>query len=234
MGYPPACYSHVPRWNTTSKIKNFFSDSLKDTLSHYQCSSELSPFLAAEENAYDDVSLAQHLEIKTLMSCYLLSSQGDRVAMAHSIEGRYPFLDHRVIEFCCKLPPAVRMRVLTEKYILKESMKGLLPASILKRSKQPYRAPDARSFFDKKSPDYVETLLSEDNLHKTGYFSPKSVSALAKKCRLNPVLGFKDNMAIVGIISTLLLHHLFVDNFDAGKSISTKETQGDRYYVAKV
>jgi asparagine synthase (glutamine-hydrolysing) len=230
--YPSVCFSHIPRWNTTSRIKTFFSDSLKNALSGYQCVDELSPLLSADISGYDDVSLAQYLEIKTLLSCYLLSSQGDRVAMAHSIEGRFPFLDHRVIEFCCKLPSTVRMRVLAEKYILKESMKGLVPPAILKRSKQPYRAPDAKAFFNEKIPAYVDELLSEDNLRETGYFNPKTVSGLAKKCRQNPVLGFKDNMAVVGVISTQLLHNLFVENFEAAKGIDTRE-KTEEYYVAK-
>ncbi len=227
-GYPPACYSHVPRWKTTSKIKTFFSNSLKDRLGTYYGIDELSPMLPARAGDLDDISLAQHLEIKTLLSCYLLSSQGDRVAMAHSIEGRVPFLDHRVIEFCCKLPPTMRMRVLTEKYILKEGMKGLLPPSIVKRSKQPYMAPDAKSFLQKDSPDYVGELLSEDNLKKTGYFSPKAVSALISKCRQNPVLGFKDNMAVVGIISTLLLHDRFIDNFELQNDSVSKKYYSQR------
>jgi asparagine synthase (glutamine-hydrolysing) len=229
--YPDECYSHVPRWNTTSKIKTFFSDSMKETLMNYNAASELSPLLSGV-GGYDDISLAQYVEMKTLLSGYLLSSQGDRVAMAHSIEGRFPFLDHRVIEFCCKLPPTVRMRVLTEKYILKESMKDLVPKSILKRSKQPYRAPDSQSFFKGTPPDYIGELLSDDNLRMTGYFNTKAVSALVRKCRQNPVLGFKDNMAVVGIISTLLLHDRFIEHFDAGKGIATTEKMEGRHHVA--
>jgi asparagine synthase (glutamine-hydrolysing) len=229
--YPDECYSHVPRWNTTSKIKTFFSDSMKETLIDYNAASELSPLLSRVDG-YDDVSLAQYVEMKTLLSGYLLSSQGDRVAMAHSIEGRFPFLDHRVIEFCCKLPPTVRMRVLTEKYILKESMKDLLPKSILKRSKQPYRAPDSQSFFRGNPPDYIGELLSDSNLKTTGYFNAKAVSALVRKCRQNSVLGFKDNMAVVGIISTLLLHDRFIEHFDAGKGIATTEKMEGHHHVA--
>jgi asparagine synthase (glutamine-hydrolysing) len=135
--------------------------------------------------------------------------------MAHSIEGRFPFLDHRLVEFCAKLPPTIRMRALTEKYILKKSMQGLLPASILKRTKQPYMAPDAKSFFSGKPPAYVDELLSETHLKSSGLFNPKAVQILAKKCRQSPVLGFRDNMAIVGIVSTLLLQELFIKKFDA-------------------
>jgi asparagine synthase (glutamine-hydrolysing) len=231
--YPAECYSHVPRWNTTSKIKTFFSDSMKESLKRYDPATELSSLLTGAKG-YDDISLAQFIEMKTLLSGYLLSSQGDRVAMAHSIEGRYPFLDHRVIEYCCKLPSNVRMRVLSEKNILKESMKDLVPAPILKRTKQPYRAPDAKSFFGGRIPGYVSELLSEENLNKTGYFNTKAVSALVKKCRHNPVLGFKDNMAIVGVISTLLVHDMFIDNFNPGRVTTSRGTVEEEFhYVAK-
>jgi len=215
--YPAEYYSHIPRWNTTSMAKMFFSPHLKDTLQTYGSIDDLSQFLSGDLHGVDDISRAQHIEIKTLLSGYLLSSQGDRVAMAHSIEGRFPFLDHRLIEFCCKLPSTVRMRALTEKYILKKSMKDILPASIIKRTKQPYMAPDAKSFFNGKPLNYVDELLSEKYLEASGYFNPRAVSLLARKCRQSPVLGFKDNMAIVGIMSTLLVHDLFIKNFDAKK-----------------
>lgn len=212
--YPQEYYSHIPRWSTTAKIKGFFSDGLKAAVAQYRNTKELSDFLSESFYGYDNLSKAQYIEIKTLLSGYLLSSQGDRMAMAHSIEGRFPFLDHRVIEFCCALPPHIRMRALTEKYILKESMRDLLPGSIIQRTKQPYMAPDSKSFFAGKPLDYVEEILSEQYLQDSGYFNPKTVSALIKKCKQSQVLGFKDNMAIVGIISTLLVHEQFIRNFD--------------------
>jgi len=232
--YPAEYYSHIPRWNTTSKIKIFFSDFFRDKLNSYKNLDELSVFLSDDLCRYDSMSQAQYIETKTLLPGYILSSQGDRVAMAHSIEGRFPFLDHRVIEFCCKLPPAIRINTLTEKYILKESIKDLIPLSITKRTKQPYMAPDSKSFFCGKSMDYVEELLSEKYLQKTGYFNPKTVSMLVKKSRQSPILGFKDNMAIVGIISTLLLHHLFVDNFDSKSNYDLEIAREDGKHAVKV
>jgi asparagine synthase (glutamine-hydrolysing) len=230
-GYPDEYYSHLPRWNMTSKIKHFFSDHVKDELKKYNNLDELSLLMSDEINKYDYLSQSQYLEIKTLLSGYLLSSQGDRMAMANSVEGRFPFLDHRVIEFCCKLPPHIRMNVLKEKYILKKSMKDLLPASIIKRTKQPYMAPDSKSFFNGNPPDYIEELLSERNLLYTGYFNPKAVSVLVNKCRKSPILGFKDNMAVVGIISTLLVHDMFMKNFDAKSAEIIKNVEGDNEYA---
>jgi len=233
-GYPAQYYSHIPRWVTTEKTKIFFSDHLKEELRGFKNTDELSLFLSDGCCKYDYLSQAQYIEAKTLLPGYILSSQGDRVAMAHSIEGRFPFLDHRVIEFCCKLPPHIRMNVLKEKYILKESMKDLLPASIIKRTKQPYMAPDSKSFFCGGALDYVQELLSEKYLQDTGYFNPKTVSMLIKKSKQSPILGFKDNMAIVGIISTLLLHDMFVKHFESQSKEAVERVMEDKVHAVKV
>lgn len=232
-GYPSRFYSHIPRWVTTAKTKFFFSDHLKDELRDYDNIDELSNFLTDEISRYDDLSKAQYIELRTLLPGYILSSQGDRVAMAHSVEGRFPFLDHRVIEFCCKLPPYIRMKTLEEKYILKESMKELVPVLIVKRGKQPYMAPDYQSFFSGEIPDYVNELFSHEYLKKTGYFNPQTVSGLVRKARQNQVVGFKDNMAIVGIISTLLIHDLFIENFDVRSRDARERAPEIKAYAAK-
>lgn len=214
--------------------KAFFSDSLKESLRNYKNADDLDCFFSDDISGYDGVSQAQYIEIKTLLSGYLLSSQGDRVAMAHSVEGRFPFLDHRVIEFCCKLPPTIRLKTLEEKYILKRSMCGVLPPAIIERTKQPYMSPDAKSFFPGKPLDYVAELLSERYLEESGYFDPKRVSFLTKKCRQSRILGFKDNMAIVGIISTLLVHDHFVKHFASTSSALLETVPEDNCHAGKV
>nr|MDA8087409.1 asparagine synthase (glutamine-hydrolyzing) [Nitrospiraceae bacterium] len=171
-GCPAAYASHAPRWTTTSRIKVFFSDAMKEELKGYENIAELASGLPEEKlSAYDTLSRAQYLEMKTLLPGYLLSSQGDRVAMANSVEGRFPFLDHRVMEFSCRLPASLRMNVLNEKYLLKQCMKGLLPAHILERTKQPYMAPDSASFFSGGA-DYVQDLLYGKRLAEAGFFNP--------------------------------------------------------------
>jgi len=236
--YPVEFYSHIPRWSRTTMVKMFFSQELKNALQKYECIDDLSKYVSDGIYRADDISRAQYLETKTLLPNYLLSSQGDRVAMAHSIESRFPFLDHRLVDFCGKLPPTMRMRALTEKYILKKSMMGLLPDSILKRTRQPYISSDAKSFFTNRSQDYTDELLSEKNLKISGLFNMKSVQLLVKKCRQNPVLGFRENMAVVGIVSTQLLHDLFIRKFDSkrtelcAREMTTKVTS-DGYDVMR-
>ncbi len=170
----------------------------------------------------DFFSRAQYLETRLLLCNYLLSSQGDRMAMANSVEGRFPFLDHRVVEFACTIPPHCRMKVLREKHILKECMKDILPGSIVERKKQPYMAPDILSFFGQSTPEYLDHYMSEDLLKQAGFFKPAAVSQLMAKCRKRNRQGFRENMAFVGILSTQILYDKFVRDFniDVPKELS--------------
>lgn len=130
--------------------------------------------------------------------------------MAHAVEGRFPFLDHRVVDFAARLPPRMKLRGLTEKYLLRRSMARHLPPMITDRPKQPYRAPDSQSFFGMAPPDYVEDLLSSATITKAGYFEAKSVEKLVRKCRGGGATGPRDDMALVGILSVQLVDHFFV------------------------
>jgi len=132
--------------------------------------------------------------------------------MAHSVEGRYPFLDHRVIEFTQTLSPALKMHVLTEKYLLKRASKGMLPPAVIQRPKQPYRAPDGASFVGPNSPEFVPELLSEERIRRDGIFDPPTVLGLASKFKKGRASGTRDNMAVVGILSTQLLMQQFISS----------------------
>ena len=207
------CYSHLPRWETTSRIKSLFSREIKNSLSNYKTEELLESQLPAGFSRWDKLSQAQHIEIITLLSGNLLSSQGDRMMMANSVEGRFPFLDYRVVEFCAKLPARLKLKVMEEKYLLKKIAGPYLPQDILKRKKQAYRAPDSASFFSGgQGLTYVDELLSEKNLARTNYFDPLAVTKLVKKCKNTDsnLLSARDNMAVVGIITTLLLDQLFI------------------------
>jgi asparagine synthase (glutamine-hydrolysing) len=204
-------FAHIPRWSTTRRIWQFFGEDVTRSLNGWDAYAAMEAWLPREISNWNALGRDQYVEAHTLMSGYLLSSQGDRMAMANSIEGRFPFLDHRLIEFANTLPPRYKLKGLTEKYILKKAMQGLLPESIRRRTKQPYRAPDSRSFFrDGKPAEYVAELLSPSRIRDAGYFNPNAVSKLMEKCRSGRAIGFADNMAFVGILSTMLVDAMFV------------------------
>jgi asparagine synthase (glutamine-hydrolysing) len=208
-------YSHILRWRNTSNIQNFFSEELKSNLNGYDKYEAARNMLPDGFDKYDRLNKSQWLESMIFMSSYLLSSQGDRVAMANSVEGRYPFLDYRVMEFAAKLPPTFKMHGLNEKYILKRMMKNRLPESVLKRPKQAYRAPIASSFLSSPSREYVMDLLSERDINLTGMFSYNAVKKLIGKISTSTMVTEMENMALAGIISSQLIYHQYIlkDNF---------------------
>ncbi|HTO95053.1 MAG TPA: asparagine synthase (glutamine-hydrolyzing), partial [Bacteroidota bacterium] len=160
-------FSHDPRWRTTSQLKRFFSAEILAALQSHPPDDVLST-LPPDFPRWDTLGRAQYLEVVTLLSGYLISSQGDRMLMAHSVEGRFPFLDAEVMEFCNGLPPRYKLAGLNEKFILKRAAEGRVPGKIIHRPKQPYRAPDAISFVEKGAPPYVEEDLSESALRDAG------------------------------------------------------------------
>ncbi len=202
-------FSHLPRWDLTAKLKMFFSDEVRALTQSYSPILELQRDLPPSFASWVPFRKAEYLEAEYLLSGYILSSQGDRMAMAHSVEGRYPFLDHRVVEFSTKLTPRLKMRVLDEKHLLKRIGIGLIPESIRKRHKQPYRAPDGKSFFG-SSETYVEEMLSPHRIKRDGIFDPQAVTALVSKFKARRETSTKDNMALVGILSTQILLDQFV------------------------
>jgi asparagine synthase (glutamine-hydrolysing) len=201
-------FSHLPRWTMTSMLKRFYSRELLTTLGDRDPLREISDQLPDRYDSWTQFSRAQYLELAYLLPGYILSSQGDRMLMANSVEGRFPFLDHRIAEFGMRLPVQLKMPGLNEKYLLKRLARRLVPDSIISRPKQPYRAPDASSFFDAHGNarhDYVLDALSENAVRMTGLFDPAKVAGLVRKCAAGRATGVKDNQAFVGILSTQLL-----------------------------
>lgn len=204
-------YSHLLRWNNTSRINNYLSKNYREAIDNYDPVSEIENQLTVKLADCDYMTKAQWIELNFFMSKYLLSSQGDRMSMANSVEGRYPFLDHRVIEFSMQLHPDLKLHGLNEKYLLKKIMKGRLPKSILERSKQAYRAPIQSTFFSENMPAYLKEVLSEDKIMSFGIFNAKLVNQLVKKMKLNKHVSEIDNMAITAILSTQILYDLFIN-----------------------
>ena len=203
-------YAHLTRWSSTRGIFKLLSPELLASLSGADPEEDLRRQLPAEFPTWSDLARDQYVEVKTLLEGYLLSSQGDRVSMAHSVEGRVPYLDPRVIEFANALDPRYKLRGLHEKVLLRCALRQSVPEAILRRVKQPYRAPDSRCFFEDGRPlPYVQELMSPANVRRSGYFRPEAVERLLEKCGSGRALGAGDNMAFVGVLSTLLLQEQF-------------------------
>lgn len=224
-GWDELFASHWVRWTVTSRIRNFYQESFRESLGGYD------PVLEYQDRTRDrlrglgTLERAQYIEIDTLLPNYLLSSQGDRMAMANSVEVRFPFLDRKVIEFSGRIPAHCKMLGLKEKAVLKRSMAGELPEPIVRRFKRPYMAPDIPSFFTPggELKAAVRPYLSPGRIAAAGVFNGSMVDSLVRKCARGKAVGFGDSMAFVGILSTQMWMDLFAGRrpgpapFDTGK-----------------
>jgi asparagine synthase (glutamine-hydrolysing) len=205
-------FSHELRWSSAQALQRLFSAELRAGLrgdARHAVLGELPP----DFGQWSDLAQDQYLEVRTLLSGYLLSSQGDRMLMQYSVEGRFPFLDAEVVELANSLPASYKLRVLDEKHVLKIVARGLVPDEIVSRKKQPYRAPDALSFVSAAPPDWIEECLSPASLRAGGLFEAGPVGQLWAKCRSHSgegQLSNSDNMALVGVLSTQLLYEQFI------------------------
>ena len=212
-GWRDPGFSHDTRWVTTSSLKRLVRPEMRAGGDGAGTVRRLIASLPEEFSSWTYLAQDQYLEIRTLLSGYLMSSQGDRMLMANSVEGRFPFLDMNVMALAASLPPAYKLRVLDEKHVLKRASQGLVPSSILTRKKQPYRAPDALSFVGDGVPEYVEESMSDAAIRGAGVFEPRAVAQLWQKCGARKSEGQfsnSDNMAVVGVLSTQLLWRDFI------------------------
>jgi asparagine synthase (glutamine-hydrolysing) len=206
------CFSHRPRWRTTGRMKMFLSDAMRESLDGYDGARTLEAMLPPEHAGWHPFCQAQYLETAHLLPGYLLSSQGDRMAMAHGVEGRYPFLDRQIVALAATLPPRLKMKVLNEKYLLKQIARDLVPTAVWRRHKQPYRAPGARALVAAAG-TYVDDLLSPAQLRRDGIFHPDRVSRLVQKVRSSEAVSAGEDMALVGILSTQIIIDRFINHF---------------------
>ena len=206
-------FSHIIRWNNTSKIKKFFSEDFKNESAGYDAYSDILNQIPEEFHKWDSFEKAQYLEIVIFMSSYLLSSQGDRMAMANSVETRLPFLDHRLIELMSTADPEFKMNLLNEKFILKEALKNKLPEDIVRRPKNPYRAPIKSGLIDNKY-GLIEKYLSETALVNTGFFNSRKVDFFLKKMQKTDTISEIDAMTLSGILSTQIIYDKFITSFN--------------------
>lgn len=209
-GLADPLFSHRPRFRATATAKRFYSPALKDALAGYDAAADLAAHLPEEFGRWHPLNQAQYLETRFLLPGYILSSQGDRVMMAHGVEGRFPFLDPRVVAFAAGLRPGLKRRGLREKAIVKEVARDLLPASVVARPKQPFRAPDSRAFCGPAARPLVDAALSREALAAAGLFNLAMVDKLKSKALDGEVTSFKDNTAFIGVLSAQLWHRGFV------------------------
>ena len=200
------------RWSNGKALEGNLTPDMQALADRYDPVAELERWLPPEYLGAGDVERAQHIELMTLLPNYLLSSQGDRMSLAHSVEGRYPYLDLEFVRFAASLPQRIKLRGLKDKFILRRAFADKLPEALANRPKFAYQAPELKAFFRQgKLVEYAAELLSEGAIRELGLFEPRAVARLVALGSGENVgrLGFRDNMAFVLLLSTALLQQQF-------------------------
>ena len=146
---------------------------------------------------------------KSMLPGYILTNLGDRMEMAHSIEGRPPFFDQHLVEFIMQLPVSLKIKNWREKYILREAMKDVITPTLYKREKHPYLAPVARNNKDAFYL-YMKDMFESDLLKNSAIFDAKLVlQKFYNFDKLSPVEQTNSNNLYLNILSTLILEKKF-------------------------
>jgi asparagine synthase (glutamine-hydrolysing) len=151
-----------------------------------------------------------YLDFKLRLSEHLLSEHGDRMVLANSVEGRYPFLDPEVVDFAARMPPRLKLNNLVEKYVVKRVAEGLVPPEVITREKFGFRAPGTPYLLQRKVA-WIEDLLSYERIRAQGYFNPDVVERLKAQYRET---GFRLNAHLeIDLLMVVLTFGILMERF---------------------
>jgi asparagine synthase (glutamine-hydrolysing) len=213
-------YAMAVRWNSGKALEACLSRDVQDAARSYDSTAELDAWLPANYGEADDVERAQAIERMTLLSNYLLSSQGDRMALANSVETRYPYLDLDFVRFAARLPREMKLRGMQDKFVLRETYAGEIPAAVRNRKKFAYQAPEKKAFFPGGAlVDWAADLLSHERIAHDCIFDPDYVDryCLTPPARDAGRQSFRNNMLFMIVLSTTLL----IDRFIRSRPVRT-------------
>lgn len=198
------------RTHNNQIIRNYFEKKHKIVFNKSDLLNEYNQDKPVGFDGWNNLQKNQHLEMRTLLAGYLLSSQGDRMSLAHGVEGRFPFLDHRVVDMLFKVNGDYKLRGLNQKYLLKKGFADDIPESIIKRPKRPYMSPDLKSFCrNGKLTENASFFLSDKMITDYQIFNIKWVKRFLMKFK-NGVpdnIGYRDNMIITFILSAQIAQY---------------------------
>jgi len=214
VGFTPSC---IQPWLSSSvHVPGLLNPDIANSLKDYQPGAAIADTLDKDMlDGRHPLDKAQYVWIKTMLEGQILTWGGDRVDMANSMEARPAFLDHHLAEFATQLPPAMRIRGKTEKYVLREAMKGLLPTVLYEREKFAFMAPPAHT--DPKKWQAMKALadqyLNKEVIEDAGLLSVEGVKKLFEMHE-NPDTSAATQVQLDAVInhmmSVQILHHHFI------------------------
>jgi asparagine synthase (glutamine-hydrolysing) len=151
-----------------------------------------------------------YLWAKTGLPIYILTMLGDRMEMAHSIEGRVPFLDHHVVEVIRSQPVSQKIRGMTEKYVLREAVRDVITDTVYKRQKHPFLSPPATLNPEERLSSFVQDTLRGPVLSSIPYFDQKKVVRLLDDLQaMDEGARVANDQVLMLLVSACVLHERF-------------------------
>ena len=179
VGFTPSCLQ--PWLAAAEHVPSLLHPDLRAATEDYQPGKAIADALDGDMlEGRHPLDKTQYVWIKTMLEGQILTWGGDRVDMANSMEARPPFLDHHLAELATQLPPSVRIKGKTEKYVLREAMKGLLPKVLYEREKFAFMAPPAHTDPEKwkAMKKLADKYLSDEAIDAAGLLDKDGVKAL--------------------------------------------------------
>lgn len=199
-------FSHLVRWTATSHLNRLFAPDFAAAVADEDPVATVIATMPDRARRWRPLARAQWLEMHTLLAGNLLGAQGDRMLMGGSVEGRFPFLDHRLIDFAARLPDGLKLRGLAGKWVLQRYAAGKIPPAVLARPKFPYRAPPVCA--GAAAPSWARELLAPEAIRKVGIFDPDKVRRLVAKLEGAAAASEVDSMGITAVATGQLLAHV--------------------------
>ena len=209
-------YSHLVRWRNTAWTLRLLAPEIRMGFPLEALLIRIAEGLPADWLEWPPLLRAQYLEIDRFMSSYLLSCQGDRVAMAHGIEARYPFLDPDLVSFCLTLDECDKQIGTRDKLVLRRLARRYLPTEIWARRKQPFRAPIRSVLFGPNAEAFTD-LLAPAALASDGCFDLPASNRLLAKVRSSKEgqLSEREEMGLVGMLTLRMLNEAYGRGYSA-------------------
>lgn len=158
----------------------------------------------------DPVNQSLYLWSKSVLPNYILTVLGDRMEMAHSIEGRVAFLDHKLVEYVVSMPISMKIKGMTEKYVLREALKPELTDTVYRRQKHPFLAPPITA--DTRNPihDMLQDTLRSQSAGKLPFVDQtKLIAYLDRLPTLAPSQKGGSDPALCALFSAVVLQKRF-------------------------
>ena len=166
--------------------------------------------LPAVLNGRDPLNKSLYVWAKSVLPNYILNLLGDRMEMAHSVEGRVPFLDHHVVECVSRAPVSLKIRGVTEKYLLREAAKPLITETVYRRQKHPFLSPPGTTVPTERFHQMMQDTLRDPILGLLPFYDHKKIVALLDQL---PLISDSDRLGwdpvLMSVLSACLIQEQF-------------------------